>query len=229
MIQSVQDRNIGTSGSDANASANFVGKCTAFHTFISYFTTITFKFWIIDSGSSQHMTHDKTLLNNFKQLPFPIQVTLPNSYKVKVYSLGSVLISPEIELHNVLYIPFFNHNLLFVNQLCKQLISNILFTKSECLVQAPSLKRQMVLGEAFAGFYVLEVDSTKSRVSKSDPVSIEPLFPFPKNHVKTCSAANSEFFVQSCSSDPESTQTSVRGIFPSNESLNMKNVSVSDL
>ncbi|XP_075082891.1 uncharacterized protein LOC142166919 [Nicotiana tabacum] len=140
MIQSVQAGNISTSGSDANASANFVGKCTAFHTFISCFTTIISKFWIIDSGASQHMTHDKTLLNNFKQLPFPIQVTLQNSYKVKVYSLGSVLISPELELHNVLYIPSSNNNHLSVNQLYKQLNSNVLFTKSECLVQPPSLK-----------------------------------------------------------------------------------------
>ncbi|XP_070031507.1 uncharacterized protein [Nicotiana tomentosiformis] len=87
---------------------------------------------------------------------------------------------------------------------------------------APSLKRQMVLGEAFAGLYVLEVDSTKSRVSN------KPFFPFPKNHVKTCSAANSKSFVQSCSSVPESIQTSVRGIFPSNESLKMNKTAVSD-
>ncbi|XP_070035547.1 uncharacterized protein [Nicotiana tomentosiformis] len=87
---------------------------------------------------------------------------------------------------------------------------------------APSMKRKMVLGEAFVGLYVLEVDSNKSRVSN------EPLFPFPKNHVKTCSASNLESFVQSCSSAPESIQTFVRGIFPSNESLKMNKTVVSD-
>lgn len=99
MIQFVQGGGSNASGSDANASANFVGKCYAFYTFISCFTAFsTSKCWIIDSDASQYMTHDKTLLNNFKELSVPIQVTLPNSYRVKVTSLGSVALSPDLEL-----------------------------------------------------------------------------------------------------------------------------------
>nr|XP_016485780.1 PREDICTED: uncharacterized protein LOC107806180 [Nicotiana tabacum] len=151
-------------GSDANASANFVGKCFAFHTFISCFTSLSSsKFWITDSGASQHMTHNRTLLKNFKELTVLIQVKLPNSYKVKVTSLGSVSLSLDLELHNVLYIPSFRHNLLFVNQLCKQPNCDVILNKVACLVHAPSLKRQMLLGEVFTGLYMLEDLLTQSR------------------------------------------------------------------
>jgi len=42
------------------------------------------KIWIVDSGASDHMVYDKTLLHNITSLEFPILITLPNGNKIKV-------------------------------------------------------------------------------------------------------------------------------------------------
>nr|XP_016509203.1 PREDICTED: uncharacterized protein LOC107826699 [Nicotiana tabacum] len=43
--------------------------------------------WILDSGASNHMTYNKSMLTNVKTLVYPLLVTLPNGYKVKSPSL----------------------------------------------------------------------------------------------------------------------------------------------
>ncbi|KAH0679196.1 hypothetical protein KY284_020281 [Solanum tuberosum] len=115
MLQTVQTRNLGTSGSEPNASANCVGKRSITDIFDCCFTTLGSNLWIIDSGASQHMTHEKNLLHNMRQLDHPILVKLPNSFKVRVFQIGSVIRNSDIELHNVLYVPSFKHNLLSIN------------------------------------------------------------------------------------------------------------------
>lgn len=101
------------------------------------------------------MKFDKSLLHNIKKLSFPVIVTLPNSYKVKVYCVGSVYLSPVLELHNVLFVPSFKHNLLSVYKLCNQFDCLLIFSKLGCAIQVPSLKRDLVFGDANAGLYVL--------------------------------------------------------------------------
>ncbi|XP_075101583.1 uncharacterized protein LOC142177024 [Nicotiana tabacum] len=61
--------------------------------------------WILDSGSSEHMTSDLKLLFNIKVLPKPIYVTLPNSTRVLVYQSGCVTILPGFRLHHVPFVP----------------------------------------------------------------------------------------------------------------------------
>ena len=49
--------------------------------------------WILDSGASNHMTSNITLLTNIAYLPCPLLITLPNGYKVKVVKIGSVVLA----------------------------------------------------------------------------------------------------------------------------------------
>ncbi|XP_070047491.1 uncharacterized protein [Nicotiana tomentosiformis] len=58
--------------------------------------------WILHSGAINHMTHHKHVLHNIKLLPSPYLITLPNGYKVKVISTGSLHLRQDITLHNVL-------------------------------------------------------------------------------------------------------------------------------
>ncbi|KAH0678654.1 hypothetical protein KY284_019739 [Solanum tuberosum] len=60
MFQSVHAEGSNHSGSYADVNANMA-----------------------DTGASQHMTYDKSLLNDIKQLSKPISVRLPNAYRVK--------------------------------------------------------------------------------------------------------------------------------------------------
>jgi len=219
MLQTVQTRNLGTSGSEPNASGNCVGKCSITDIFDYYFTTLGSNLWIIDSGASQHMTHEKNLLHNMRQLDHPILVRLPKSFKVKVFQIGSVILNSDIELHDVLYVPSFKHNLLSINQLCKQLDCDVIFNKNACILQVLSLKMQVVFGRAVGGLYVLDETCAKSQSSESFFVSVKSLVS--KNRV-------SSLDIESDSQALLSRQSTVNGEPPSQFNNNIvSNVSVS--
>ncbi|OIT33516.1 hypothetical protein A4A49_65846, partial [Nicotiana attenuata] len=77
--------------------------------------------WILDSGATNHMTHNKSILTNVKTLVYPYLVTLPNGYKVKVTLIGDVILSPKFSLKKVLFVPNFKFNLISVHSLTVQL------------------------------------------------------------------------------------------------------------
>lgn len=63
--------------------------------------------WILDSGETNHMTHHKYLLHNLHPIPTPFLIILPNGYKVKVISTGSLFLRSDIMLHNMVLVPPF--------------------------------------------------------------------------------------------------------------------------
>ncbi|OIT04028.1 hypothetical protein A4A49_64284, partial [Nicotiana attenuata] len=75
--------------------------------------------WILDSGASNHITFNKSILSDIITLPYPLLVVLPNGYKVKVTEIGNVKLAPEITLYKVLHIPSFKFNLISVYWLSK--------------------------------------------------------------------------------------------------------------
>lgn len=92
--------------------------------------------WILDSVTSNH----KTSLVYIRILTYPLLVTLPNSYKIKLTEVGSVYLAPQITLHKVMFVPSFNFNLIFISFLNARLKSLIAFTDTCCLMQTPSMK-----------------------------------------------------------------------------------------
>ena len=81
--------------------------------------------WIVDTGASTHMCSDFSLLVNPAIVTSPMHVSLPDGSQFSVQYNGIVVLSPTLELHNVLYIPKFQFNLLSVPKLV--VTSNIIF------------------------------------------------------------------------------------------------------
>ncbi|XP_060210463.1 uncharacterized protein LOC132637387 [Lycium barbarum] len=54
--------------------------------------------WILDSGATNHMTPHKHFLHDIQPLSRPYLITLPNGYKVKVVSTGSLSLQHDITL-----------------------------------------------------------------------------------------------------------------------------------
>ncbi|OIT01491.1 hypothetical protein A4A49_59943, partial [Nicotiana attenuata] len=73
--------------------------------------------WILDSGVSHHMTFNRSSLLDISVLPYPLLVTLPNGYRVRVTEIGSVSLAPQITLHRVMFIPSFKFNLISISSL----------------------------------------------------------------------------------------------------------------
>nr|XP_016502074.1 PREDICTED: uncharacterized protein LOC107820328 [Nicotiana tabacum] len=119
--------------------------------------------WILDFGVTNHMTYNKILLCNIKTLVYHYLVSLPNGYKVKVTLIGDVILSPKFILRKVLYEPSFKFNLISVHSLTVQLDCIVLFTKFSCLLlQGPSLKRPLEIGEVKKNLYFHCSNSCKS-------------------------------------------------------------------
>lgn len=70
--------------------------------------------WIIDTGASDYMCHNKDLFDSFVTLDKPNSITLPDGKCVLVTHAGTVTFKNHLTLHGVLYIPSFRYNLLSV-------------------------------------------------------------------------------------------------------------------
>ncbi|KAL6336644.1 hypothetical protein AAG906_035958 [Vitis piasezkii] len=81
------------------------------------------KSWIIDTGATHHVTGDLSWLFDTIAL-FECPVGLPNGESVVATQSGSVRLSNNITLKNVLYVPKLNCNLLSVSQLIDDLHSD---------------------------------------------------------------------------------------------------------
>lgn len=51
-------------------------------------------------------------------------ITIPDGSKVRVKHIGTVRLNDNILLHNVLHVPKFNFNLIYVYKLCKDMHSD---------------------------------------------------------------------------------------------------------
>lgn len=74
--------------------------------------------WIIDSGATHHVCHDKRLFTDLSDA-VNTSVTLPTGFGVKIAGIGNIRLNDYLILSNVLCIPDFRLNLLSVSQLTK--------------------------------------------------------------------------------------------------------------
>ena len=75
--------------------------------------------WIVDSGATKHMTHNKSNFSNYQRLETPLKVTLGDGDATYAYAIGEVLFETNGEigkLSNVLWVPKIKQNLFSVKQ-----------------------------------------------------------------------------------------------------------------
>ncbi|OIT08685.1 hypothetical protein A4A49_63306, partial [Nicotiana attenuata] len=113
MLQQVKVGQHSASSSDTQATANCAGIFLPHSA--SFPKPTKTHFWIIDSGASEHMSFDLTI--NVTLFAKPINVTLPNSQRVKVTHAGQVSVHPQLTLHTVIFVPDFKFNLISVHGL----------------------------------------------------------------------------------------------------------------
>jgi len=121
----------------------------------------------VDSGASDHMVFDKTLLHNIRPLKNLILITLPNGNKIKVSQVGDLQIGRNLMLHHALFVPHFQFNLLSVKRLSEQLKCQVIFSEHSCILQGPSLKRPLEIDRSSQGLYILNDEVTSIWVSDS--------------------------------------------------------------
>ena len=68
------------------------------------FTSFDNKTLIIDSGASDHITHDLYLLHDVKVVQSTCYITLPNVRQAQIRHTGSVFLASGLILHNVIHV-----------------------------------------------------------------------------------------------------------------------------
>jgi hypothetical protein len=116
-------------------------------------------YWVIDSGASDHMTGNSSLLSHTSSPCSPSFVTVANGTKTPVQGKGTVTTS-DLTLSDVLYLPEFPFNLLSVHKLTLALNCSVAFYPSHCEFQDLKTKRMIGGGFVKDGLYYFQPSST---------------------------------------------------------------------
>ncbi|XP_074309519.1 uncharacterized protein LOC141643998 [Silene latifolia] len=145
--------------------------------------------WIIDSGATVHMSSLIDQFLNLRKLDKPVKVGLLDGTSMLVTRVGTMHIRLGIVLHNVLYIPDFKHNLLFVGKLLCDNELLISFDVDKCLIQDPMHNQIVGIGKRTDGLYKLKSDlldlSQSAQNKSSNNISLQG------HNIYTCKANSS--------------------------------------
>ncbi|XP_021726147.1 uncharacterized protein LOC110693298 [Chenopodium quinoa] len=101
---------------------------------------------------ADHICRDLTLFDSYRALGSDEDtITIPDGRKVFIFHIVSVTVRQDIVLKDVLFAPDFQFNLIFVHKLCKDLPCIVKFTPDYCIIQGPTLTRELVLGNQKSG------------------------------------------------------------------------------
>ena len=111
--------------------------------------------WLIDSGATDHICSDLSVFLTYKPVTTPNEfILIPDGRQVPIAHTGSVKITNDLILHNVLHVPAFHYNLLSVQRLCKDLHCSLVFNDTNCIIQDHLQKgKQILLGRTQGSLY----------------------------------------------------------------------------
>ena len=99
--------------------------------------------WIVDSGSTRHVTPFKFLFESLSPLPNPTTVTFGNGEAAPAAGQGNIILHVTVHgeqrsvlLKNVLWVPGAAHNLLSVQQATSQGRAQACFSGQQCVLSA---------------------------------------------------------------------------------------------
>ncbi|XP_010666368.1 uncharacterized protein LOC104883524 [Beta vulgaris subsp. vulgaris] len=131
--------------------------------------------WILDSGTSDHMTGNFSMLKHVVTCKDNSLINLPTGQTSKVTHTGIMMLESNVKLRNVLYIPTFKHNLLYVNKLCEDLKCKTTFLDKYCLIIDFVNEEIRCVGKSANGLYYLinePVEKTLHRIKEETSYAI---------------------------------------------------------
>ena len=130
--------------------------------------------WIIDSGASQHMTHDKNSLSDFVEFDQPSKIILGDNHSIRAFGKGTYRLTTDIggqpqkiALYDVLYLPDLRRNLLSVRTMTNR-GANVEFVANKCEISRNS--KVLGIGEMTGKLYFLKMYSSE-HVNTAESIS----------------------------------------------------------
>jgi len=112
--------------------------------------------WVLDSGASQHMTCDSSYLVDRVELHDPVSVMLGDGSVCVATAAGSVQLTGDVQLHDVLYVPGLKTNLFSVKHATARGVQ-VLFTGSKATVTAGGRTYLTAVADASGLYYLQQV------------------------------------------------------------------------
>ena len=91
--------------------------------------------WVVDSGASDHMTGDDTILHEYSQCKEDSTIKIADGTLSKIEGKGQSRISKDMHLKSVLYVPKLDCNLLSISKLTRDLNCVVKFFPNFCVFQ----------------------------------------------------------------------------------------------
>ena len=113
--------------------------------------------WIVDLGASDHMTRKVAVFADYTPCHTGATVRIANGLFSTVDGIGLVILSKDIRLHFVLFVPKLEYNLLSISKLTKDLNCITKFSPNMCELQVLGSRRTIGNAEMCAGLYLLRV------------------------------------------------------------------------
>jgi hypothetical protein len=114
--------------------------------------------WIIDSGSTDHMTHESTNFTSYNTHPSKRCVKTANGSSSAVSGVGSLPLTSSISLSTVLHVPHLSGKLLSISQITKELKCSVTFFDTHCVFQDLLTGTMIGLGRERDGLYYLDLN-----------------------------------------------------------------------
>jgi hypothetical protein len=115
--------------------------------------------WLIDSGTSKHMTSQRDILSCLSEKKFSQKVTLRDDYQYPIKGVGEsnykLNSRTPMKMKDVLYIPGLTKNLLSISALEKKGFK-VAFIDGEVLVWGKTMEEAIVIGKEEGGLYKLK-------------------------------------------------------------------------
>jgi hypothetical protein len=112
--------------------------------------------WIIDSGASDHMTGDATLLNEYNQCTNNSTVHIADGSSSQVKGIGLSRLLRDMILNSILHVPNLDCNLLSISKLTRDLNCVAKFFPHLCLFQDLDTGKKIGSAKMCSGLYLLK-------------------------------------------------------------------------
>jgi len=127
--------------------------------------------WIVDTCATHHTCHDLSWFTTCNEIN-PISVTLPNKNIVEACYKGNVRLYDTLHICNVLYLPEFANNLIFVSKLCKEQDCIVNFEANQRVIQENKDMRRIGLAEEMDGLYYLKAKKETQKLAKISSIYV---------------------------------------------------------
>lgn len=109
--------------------------------------------WLIDNGATDHICSDMNSFIHYKLMIGDNEyIVVLDGREIQIFNTGSVQITEDMVLHNVLHVPHFLFHLLYVQKLCKDMSCAMVFHADKCFLQDLLQKERLIhLGKVQGG------------------------------------------------------------------------------